>query len=71
MTGKVKWFDLRKGFGYITDEEGNDVYVNLKHIEEGRTYTGFDPDDEVEFDTFQGKKSLCADKVKIIAKESE
>ena len=69
MKGKVKWFDLRKGFGYITDENGQDVYVNTKHIEEGRTYTGLDPDDEIEFEPFQGKKNVCANNVKLIAKE--
>ena len=32
MRGPVKWFDVRKGFGFITDEEGVDWYVHFSNI---------------------------------------
>jgi CspA family cold shock protein len=54
-TGTVKWFNAKKGFGFISDEEGNDVFVHFsalmmdgfKVLEEG---------DRVEFDVVQGEK---------------
>lgn len=53
--GTVKWFNAKKGFGFISDEEGNDVFVHFsalmmdgfKVLEEG---------DKVEFEVVQGEK---------------
>ena len=41
MQGKVKWFDNKKGYGYITGEDGKDYFVHHSNIEKGRTYVGF------------------------------
>lgn len=49
--GKVKWFDVIKGYGFITDAEGNEIYVHFSGIDNGRTFTGFRPGDEVTFTT--------------------
>lgn len=49
--GKVKWFDVIKGYGFITDAEGNEIYVHFSGIENGRTFIGFRPGDEVTFTT--------------------
>lgn len=32
LEGTVKWFDVRKGFGFISDEDGVDCYVHFSHI---------------------------------------
>lgn len=53
--GTVKWFNAKKGFGFISDESGNDVFVHysalnmdgFKVLEEGQ---------EVEFDVVDGEK---------------
>lgn len=34
LRGTVKWFDVRKGFGFITDEEGVDYFVHFSEIQE-------------------------------------
>lgn len=55
ITGKVKWFNLQKGYGYVTDASGNDHFVHFSNIKTGKRYIGLDPGDEVEFDIGQGK----------------
>ncbi len=56
MKGTVKWFNVAKKYGYITDENGNDIFVHVSGIENGRTYLGFNEGDEVEFDVVEGRK---------------
>lgn len=58
MKGKVKWFNAEKGYGFITGEDGNDVFVHFSGIKDGRkkTYNYLNPDDEVEFDVTTGEK---------------
>ncbi|MCF7926217.1 MAG: cold shock domain-containing protein [Candidatus Izimaplasma sp.] len=49
MTGTVKWFNSEKGFGFITDEEGNDYFVHYSQIQKD----GFKTLDEGEAVTFE------------------
>ena len=61
-TGTVKWFNGSKGYGFITREEGEDVFVHFKAIE-GDGYKTLDEGDQVQFDVEQGPKGLQATKV--------
>ena len=55
MKGTVKWFDAKKGFGFISDEEGTDVFVHFSALQmEG--FKVLDEGDEVEFEVIQAEK---------------
>ena len=55
MIGTVKWFNAEKGFGFISDEEGNDVFVHFSALQmEG--FKVLDEGDKVEFDVVNGEK---------------
>lgn len=54
-TGKVKFFNQAKGFGFITDENGKDVFVHVSAISEELR-----EGDEVSFDVEDGKKGPSA-----------
>ena len=63
--GKVKWFNESKGFGFISQEDGADIFVHFSAIQS----TGFKTLTEgqsVSFDVAQGKKGLEAENVKPI-----
>ena len=60
--GKVKWFDQRKGYGFIETEEGKDVFVHYSGIQE-EGFRTLDEGDEVEFEIQTGPKGEQATKV--------
>ncbi len=55
MKGTVKWFDAKKGFGFISDEEGTDVFVHYSALQQ-EGFKVLDEGDEVEFEVIQGEK---------------
>ena len=62
MKGTVKWFNAKKGFGFISDENGNDVFVHFSALQ----MDGFkvlDGGEEVEFDVVNGEKGPQASNV--------
>ena len=63
--GQVKWFDQKKGYGFITQEEGDDLFVHYSAID-GDGFKTLDEGDEVEFEISQGKKGLQASNVTVL-----
>lgn len=63
MQGTVKWFNSQKGFGFITTEDGKDVFVHYSGIESGGFKT-LDEGQRVTFDLTQGQKGDQAINVK-------
>lgn len=58
-TGKVKWFNAEKGFGFIEDENGKDVFVHFSAIA-GDGYKSLEEGQRVQFDITQGNRGAQA-----------
>lgn len=62
MKGKVKWFNGEKGYGFITGEDGKDVFVHYSVIL-GDGFKTLEEEQEVEFDVVEGEKGPQATQV--------
>jgi CspA family cold shock protein len=65
ITGNVKWFDAKKGFGFIEQEGGEDVFVHFREIQTDGFKTLKDGE-AVEFEIENGDKGLQATNVRAI-----
>ena len=63
--GIVKWFNDRKGYGFIEQEDGSDVFVHHSGIN-AVGFKSLDEGDQVTFDVEQGKKGLAAINVSVV-----
>jgi len=63
--GTVKWFNGEKGFGFIEQAEGPDVFVHFSEIQ-GTGYKSLDEGQAVEFEVTQGPKGAQASQVRPI-----
>jgi CspA family cold shock protein len=63
-SGKVKWFDAEKGFGFLANDEGGDVYVHASALPEGTP--ALRPGTRVEFGIAAGRKGDQALSVRIL-----
>ena len=61
-TGKVKWFNASKGYGFIIQEDGTEIFVHFKDVEGG--VNALRDNDNVEFEVEDGRKGPQAIKVK-------
>ena len=64
--GTVKWFDSKKGFGFIISPEGQDVFVHFSCIE-GDGFRSLKDGEQVEYEQARGDKGLLAQKVRRLA----
>ncbi len=65
MDGTVKWFDDKKGFGFIA-AEGKDYFAHYKEIQ-GAGFKTLEADSRVEFEPTKGAKGLIASKIRVLA----
>jgi cold shock protein len=63
-TGKVKWFDTEKGFGFLSRDDGGDVFVHTSALPSGMTE--LKPGSRVEFGVAEGKRGEQALSVRVI-----
>ena len=64
-TGTVKWFNAAKGFGFITQEGGGDIFVHFSAIK-GDGFRTLEENQKVEFEVGQGAKGAQAENVRVV-----
>ncbi|MHA1291826.1 MAG: cold-shock protein [Promethearchaeota archaeon] len=70
VNGIVKWFDSKKGYGFITAKDGSDIFVHYSALKgEENTFKTLYENDKVEYDVVQGKKGPQASNVVVIERE--
>jgi cold shock protein len=65
-SGRVKWFDNTKGFGFIAQSSGQDVFVHYSSIV-GQGFKTLEEGDEVSFEVIPGEKGLKAQNVQRVS----
>jgi CspA family cold shock protein len=68
MEGKVKWFNARKGYGFITGDDGTEYFVHYSGLDGGKFVR---ENDRVSFEPADTEKGKQAQKVKLLQKGSE
>jgi len=66
VSGEVKWFSSEKGYGFLSREDGDDVFVHYSAIQ-GSGYRSLEEGDKVEFEVTQGPKGQQASNVERVA----
>ncbi len=70
MIGKVKWFDSKKGYGFILDDEGKEIFVHFSGIvKEG--FKSLTEGQQVEYEIGESDKGRQAIEVKVIERKRE
>ncbi len=64
MQGKVKWFSKQKGYGFIEQENGEDIFVHFQSVV-GEGFRTLEEGQNVEFDVIQGTRGVQASNVMV------
>ncbi|MGM9972459.1 MAG: cold-shock protein [Clostridiaceae bacterium] len=65
MNGTVKWFNAEKGYGFITGEDGKDVFAHFSQIQSSG-FKSLEEGQEVTFEVAQGQKGLQAENIQAV-----
>jgi CspA family cold shock protein len=65
ITGKVKWFNNAKGYGFIERDGGSDVFVHFSNIS-GTGFRNLDEGQKVEYEPQEGRKGMEAANVTVV-----
>ena len=65
MNGTVKWFNAEKGYGFITGEDGKDVFAHFSQIQ-ANGFKSLEEGQEVTFEVAQGQKGLQAENIQSV-----
>lgn len=65
MNGKVKWFNAEKGYGFITTDEGEDLFVHYSQIEK-EGFKTLEENEAVSFEVTEGQRGPQASNVKAL-----
>ncbi|MFL0195037.1 cold-shock protein [Clostridium sp. WILCCON 0269] len=65
MKGTVKWFNESKGFGFITGEDGNDIFAHFSQIN-GDGYKSLEEGQKVSYDEGKGRKGPQAENITVL-----
>ncbi|MDK2962195.1 MAG: cold shock protein [Eubacteriaceae bacterium] len=65
MSGTVKWFNSEKGYGFITGEDGKDVFAHFSQIQ-ANGFKTLEEGQEVTFDVVQGQKGPQAENIQLV-----
>jgi len=66
VNGFVKWFNTNKGYGFISNDKGQDLFVHFSSIRDNSGYRSLEEGQEVEFTTGEGKKGPMAEDVVVL-----
>ncbi len=65
MKGTVKWFNAEKGFGFITGEDGKDVFAHFSQIQK-QGFKSLEENERVTFEITEGQRGLQASNIKTV-----
>ncbi len=71
MRGTVKWFNNTKGFGFITMEDGTDIFVHYSGIVSDKKFKSIEEGQTVEFEITDGEKGKQAINVTVVVETSK
>jgi CspA family cold shock protein len=64
--GKVKWFDPKKGYGFISQDKGEDVFVHFSEIKTDNEFKTLEQNQPVTFEIVESKRGLQAHNVVLV-----